>query len=76
MWRAFVCAVVATVTLQYFDPYKSGKLVLFQVQNIGLVWRGFELLPLLSLGLAGGVFGAMFTRACVVTLASAFAVPR
>lgn len=62
-----MCAIVATVTLQYFDPYKSGKLVLFQVQSVGQVWRGFELVPWVGLGVAGGVFGAVFIRASVTT---------
>ncbi|KAI8452253.1 chloride channel [Phakopsora pachyrhizi] len=63
LWRSFACAVVATVTLQYFDPYRSGKLVLFQVQSVKLVWRSFELVPWVLLGFCGGVFGACFTRA-------------
>lgn len=62
LWRAFVCAVVATMTLQYFDPFKSGKLVLFQVQSEGQVWRAFELVPWVFLGLCGGLFGAAFIR--------------
>ncbi|KAG0142283.1 hypothetical protein CROQUDRAFT_50533 [Cronartium quercuum f. sp. fusiforme G11] len=62
LWRAFVCAVVATMTLQYFDPFKSGKLVLFQVQSVGQVWRAFELVPWVFLGLCGGLFGAAFIR--------------
>ncbi|THH01086.1 hypothetical protein EW026_g1533 [Hermanssonia centrifuga] len=30
MWRSFFCALVATVTLSAMNPYRSGKLVLFQ----------------------------------------------
>lgn len=41
-WRAFVCSVVAAVSLQYIDPFGTSKLVLFQVQS-GDVWRAFEL---------------------------------
>lgn len=65
LWRAFVCAVVATMTLQYMDPFKSGKVVLFQVQSAGQVWRAFELVPWAFLGLCGGLFGAAFIRMCV-----------
>lgn len=63
LWRSFVCAVVATMTLQSFDPFDSGKLVLFQVQSVGQVWRAFELIPWVFLGVCGGLFGACFIRA-------------
>ncbi|KAA1098552.1 hypothetical protein PGT21_036394 [Puccinia graminis f. sp. tritici] len=63
LWRAFVCAIVATMTLQSFDPFNSGKLVLFQVQSVGQVWRTFELIPWVFVGLCGGLFGATFIRA-------------
>lgn len=32
MWRAFVCAALAAVTLQWSDVFATGKLVLFQVR--------------------------------------------
>jgi hypothetical protein len=31
MWRAFVTSVIAAVALQYVDPFRTSKLVLFQV---------------------------------------------
>ena len=31
MWRGFVTSVIAAVALQYVDPFKTSKLVLFQV---------------------------------------------
>ncbi|GJN90019.1 hypothetical protein Rhopal_003015-T1 [Rhodotorula paludigena] len=61
LWQSFVCAIVAAVTLQYIDPYNTGKLALFEV-TASQVWRGFELAPWLLLGLAGGVWGAWFIR--------------
>lgn len=61
LWQSFVCAIVAAVTLQYIDPYNTGKLVLFQVTT-SQVWRGFELIPWLLLGVLGGLFGAAFIR--------------
>ncbi|KAI9611618.1 hypothetical protein H4Q26_008573 [Puccinia striiformis f. sp. tritici PST-130] len=63
LWRSFVCAIVATMTLQSFDPFNSSKLVLFQVQSVGQVWRTFELIPWVFVGLCGGLFGAIFIRA-------------
>ncbi|BGP49381.1 chloride channel [Rhodotorula kratochvilovae] len=61
MWQSFVCAVVAAITLQYIDPFHTGKLALFTVKA-SQVWRGFELVPWLVLGVAGGVWGAWFIR--------------
>ncbi|KPV74558.1 uncharacterized protein RHOBADRAFT_54361 [Rhodotorula graminis WP1] len=59
LWQSFVCAIVAAVTLQYIDPFNTGKLALFQV-TASQVWRGFELVPWLLLGVAGGIWGAWF----------------
>ncbi|GAA5830043.1 hypothetical protein JCM3766R1_006747 [Sporobolomyces carnicolor] len=61
MWQSFVCAITAAVTLQYIDPFNTGKLVLFQV-TATQVWRGFELIPWLFLGVSGGIWGAWFIR--------------
>ncbi|GAA6013991.1 hypothetical protein JCM11491_003479 [Sporobolomyces phaffii] len=61
MWQSFVCAITAAVTLQYIDPFNTGKLVLFQV-TATQVWRGFELIPWLFLGVVGGIWGAWFIR--------------
>lgn len=59
LWQAFVCAIISAVTLQYIDPFNTGKLVLFQVTS-SQVWRGFELVPWLALGVAGGLWGTLF----------------
>lgn len=82
LWQSFVCAIVAAVTLQYIDPYGTGRwakrvasdvfgarllilhvirLVLFQV-TASQVYRGFELIPFVFLGVIGGVFGHYFVR--------------
>ncbi|BGP01071.1 Anion/proton exchange transporter GEF1 [Rhodotorula toruloides] len=61
LWQSFVCAIVAAVTLQYIDPFNTGKLALFTV-HASQVWRGFELVPWLLLGIAGGIWGAWFIR--------------
>ncbi|GAA5857309.1 hypothetical protein JCM9279_005130 [Rhodotorula babjevae] len=61
LWQSFVCAIVAAVTLQYIDPFNTGKLALFTV-TASQVWRGFELVPWLLLGVAGGIWGAWFIR--------------
>lgn len=52
MWQSFVCAMTAAVTLQAFDPFRSGKLVLYQVKYT-TGWHGFELGPYALLGILG-----------------------
>ena len=52
MWQSFVCAMTAAVTLQAFDPFRSGKLVLYQV-TYSTGWHGFEMVPFAILGILG-----------------------
>ncbi|KAK1751564.1 H(+)/Cl(-) exchange transporter 3 [Echria macrotheca] len=62
MWQSFVCAMTAAVVLQAFDPYRSGKLVLYQV-TYSRGWHGFELVPYVILGILGGIYGGLFIKA-------------
>ena len=34
MWRGFVTSVIAAVALQYVDPFRTSKLVLYQVCSV------------------------------------------
>ncbi|CAE6495359.1 unnamed protein product [Rhizoctonia solani] len=61
MWRAFVCAVLAAVTLQWTDVFANGNLVLFRVTE-GTPWKGFELFPWMILSVFGGLAGALLIR--------------
>ncbi|KAI9826388.1 MAG: hypothetical protein M1832_000305 [Thelocarpon impressellum] len=61
MWQSFVCAMVAAVTLQAFNPFRTGKLVLYQV-TYSSGWHGFEMVPFLILGITGGLYGGLFIR--------------
>jgi len=61
MWASFVCAMVAAVTLQAFDPFRTGKLVLYQV-TYHSGWHAFELVPFAIIGIIGGLYGAMFIK--------------
>lgn len=61
MWASFVCAMVAAVTLQAFDPFRTGKLVLYQV-TYHSGWHAFELVPFALIGIIGGLYGAMFIK--------------
>ncbi|KAL1923502.1 uncharacterized protein VTP21DRAFT_8482 [Calcarisporiella thermophila] len=61
MWRSFFCALVASVVLQLMNPFRTGKLVLFQV-SYDRNWHGFEMIFFVILGVLGGLFGAFFTH--------------
>ncbi|KAF2638504.1 chloride channel protein 3 [Massarina eburnea CBS 473.64] len=61
MWQSFVCAMVAAVTLQAFNPFRSGKLVLYQV-TYHSGWHDFELIPFAFLGILGGLYGGLFIK--------------
>src|SRR2546429_3828802 len=50
MWQSFVCAMVAAVTLQAFNPFRTGQLVLYQV-TYHSGWHDFELVPFAFLGI-------------------------
>ena len=62
MWQSFVCAMTAAVVLQGFDPFRSGKLVLYQVEYSSS-WHGFEIVPFVILGIIGGIYGGLFIKA-------------
>ena len=52
MWHSFVCAMVAAVSLQFMNPFRTGKLVLWQVayeRN----WHDFELWSFVLIGIVG-----------------------
>jgi chloride channel 3/4/5 len=53
--------MVAAVTLQAFNPFRTGKLVLFQV-TYHSGWHGFELIPFALLGILGGLYGGLFIK--------------
>ena len=61
MWQSFVCAMVAAVTLQAFNPFRTGKLVLYQV-TYSSGWHGFEVVPFAILGIMGGIYGGLFIK--------------
>lgn len=61
MWQSFVCAMVAAVTLQAFNPFRTGKLVLYQVTYTS-GWHGFEMIPFAILGVLGGLYGGLFIK--------------
>ncbi|KAJ8101992.1 chloride channel [Lipomyces tetrasporus] len=61
MWQSFVCAMVASVSIQLLNPFRTGKLVLFQVIS-SRPFHKFELVPFILLGIIGGIFGGLFIK--------------
>ncbi|KAF9227018.1 Cl-channel protein [Gyrodon lividus] len=61
MWRSFVCALVATFTLSVMNPFRTGKLVLFQV-TYSRSWHFFEIIFFVILGIFGGLYGAFMVK--------------
>lgn len=61
MWQSFVCAMVAAVTLQAINPFRTGKIVLYQV-TYTRGWHRFEVVPFIMLGIVGGLYGAFLIR--------------
>lgn len=61
MWRSFLCALASTVALSFMNPFRTGKLVLFQV-SYDRDWHYFEVFFYLIIGLAGGLYGAYVIR--------------
>ena len=53
--------VVKSSLTHAWQQYGSGNLVLFEV-TATQVWRGFEILPWLFLGVCGGLYGHFFIR--------------
>ncbi|QRV79660.1 ClC voltage-gated chloride channel protein [Ceratobasidium sp. AG-Ba] len=61
MWRSFFCALVATVTLSAMNPFRTGKLVLFQV-TYDRDWHFFEIIFFIIIGIFGGLYGAFVIK--------------
>lgn len=61
MWRSFLCALAATVALSFMNPFRTGKLVLFQV-SYDRDWHYFEILFYIIIGVFGGLYGAFVIR--------------
>ncbi|KAJ2648938.1 glycerol ethanol, ferric requiring protein, partial [Coemansia sp. RSA 1287] len=61
LWRSFFCALIATVSLQAMDPFRTGKLVMFQAAY-DRDWHVFELVFFVIIGVFGGAYGGMCIR--------------
>ncbi|CAG8702070.1 15562_t:CDS:10, partial [Acaulospora morrowiae] len=60
MWRSFFCAMVAAVSLAFMNPFRTNKLVLFQVVY-DREWHAFEMFFFALLGVIGLVWSFVYT---------------
>ncbi|PIA14274.1 hypothetical protein COEREDRAFT_47288 [Coemansia reversa NRRL 1564] len=61
MLRSLTCALVAALMLKAYDPFGTGKLVLFQT-TYDMEYHWFEMLAFVIIGVFGGLYGALFCR--------------
>ncbi|KAG1458982.1 hypothetical protein G6F46_006445 [Rhizopus delemar] len=61
MWKSFFCAMIATIVLQAMNPFRTGKLVMFQV-SYDRDWHFFEYLFVVIIGLFGGLYGTLVIK--------------
>ncbi|KAJ2601178.1 Structural maintenance of chromosomes protein 3 [Coemansia sp. RSA 1722] len=61
MWRSLFCAAVAAMTLKFFNPFRNGKLVSFQV-TYDRTWDLFELWFFVAIGVICGLAGTLQNR--------------
>ncbi|EGV60505.1 hypothetical protein PSN45_001742 [Yamadazyma tenuis] len=61
LFQIFFCAIISTLFLKFLDPYGTGNTVLFEL-NYTSDWNAIELIFFIIIGLAGGVFGALFVK--------------
>ncbi|KAL4912410.1 chloride channel [Aspergillus aurantiobrunneus] len=61
LWRSYFCALVATGVLSVMNPFRTGQLVMFQVQY-DRTWHFFELIFFVIIGLFGGLYGALVIK--------------
>lgn len=61
LFLIFICAMTSTLFLKFLNPYGTNKTVLFEL-NYESDWRATELTFFVIIGIAGGIFGALFVR--------------
>ncbi|EXK35293.1 chloride channel, other eukaryote [Fusarium oxysporum f. sp. lycopersici 4287] len=61
LWRSYFCALIATAVLAAMNPFRTGQLVMFQVEYKN-DWHFFELLFYVLIGIFGGLYGAFVIK--------------
>lgn len=61
MWESYYCSLIAVATLQFFDPFRTGQVVLFEV-IFDQDWHFFEIPIYIILGIFGGIYGIVVAK--------------
>lgn len=61
LFLIFICAMSSTLFLKFLNPYGTNKTVLFEL-SYESDWKATELPFFVIIGIAGGIFGALFVR--------------
>lgn len=61
LFRTFFCAIMSILFLRFLNPYATGKTVPFEV-SYKSDWKPIEIIFFILLGIAGGVYGALFCK--------------
>ncbi|KAF7553971.1 hypothetical protein G7046_g6940 [Stylonectria norvegica] len=61
LWRSYFCALVATAVLAAMNPFRTGQLVMFQVEY-SRDWHFFEVCFYIIIGIFGGLYGAFVIK--------------
>lgn len=61
LWKAFYVALGAVATLEYINPFRNGKIVLFNV-TYDRDWKVQEIPVFIILGIFGGLYGKYVSR--------------
>jgi chloride channel 3/4/5 len=61
LWRSFLAATIAALTLKIMNPFFNGRAVMFEVDH-SLEWYWFEIMPFFVIGALGGLVGVVFIK--------------
>lgn len=62
LFRMFFCAMISALFLKFLNPYGTGRIVIFSVTYPKEDWKSWELFSFILIGLAGGLYGALFCK--------------
>ncbi|SCU99209.1 LADA_0H18250g1_1 [Lachancea dasiensis] len=61
LWKSYYVALGAVATLQYMNPFRNGKIVLFEV-TYDNQWKFEEIPVFVILGVFGGLYGMLISK--------------